>query len=300
MEWQLKIETPINILVQRRAAIGDVIMSTGVVRELKKKYGPNANIDVATDCAEVYRNNPHIRNIFPVDQIPDIRGWDIVVNLDNAYELNPTKHYIKNYFYRAFAENNLNQQVELFPTDEDKLIVADFQKANELDKYIVVHMRNWYWAAKNISMDVWFDVYAKLFEYRTDFKIVCVGGPTDHVVEHPLFVDARNKFNNQQLMHLCEGADTFVGVDSGPYWCAAASQTHIIALLTHLRPEVILPVRDSEYSKNAVAIQTLEDCRGCNDEQVRPVSRLACKKGTTPCNNNFDTAAIASAILDTL
>lgn len=296
----MKTETPINILVQRRASIGDVIMSTGVVRELKHKYGSNANIDVATDYAEVYRNNPHIRNIFPVDQIPDVRRWEIFVNLDNAYELNPTEHYVKNYFYRAFGGNSLNQQVELFPNDEDKTAVVDFRQQNELDRYIVVHMRNWHWPAKNITMEVWFDVYAKLFEKRTDFRVVCVGGSTDFEVEHPLFVDARAKFNNQQLKLLCDGAQAFVGVDSGPYWCAAASRTHIIALLTHLRPEVILPIRNWEDGKNAVAIQTLEDCAGCNDTQRRPVSQLICKKGNTPCNNNFDTDAIATAILKVL
>ena len=298
----MKLEQPIDILVQRRAAIGDVIMSTAVVRELKRKYGVNANIDVATDFAEVYRNNPHIRNIIPVDQIPDVRGWDIYINLDNAYEFNPTQHYQLNYMYKAFGKNylNLNSAVELFSSPEDQTAVAEFQQQHELDQYIVVHMRNWYWTAKNISMEVWLDVYTKIFEQTADFKIVCVGGPTDNFVEHPLFVDARAKFNNQQLKLLCNDARAFVGVDSGPYWCAAASTTHIIALLTHLRPEVIIPIRNWEDGKNALAIQTLEDCRGCNDIQQRPVNKLVCKKVTTPCNNNFDTAAIAQAILDIL
>jgi hypothetical protein len=298
----MKLEQPIDILVQRRAAIGDVIMSTAVVRELKRKYGVNANIDVATDFAEVYRNNPHIRNIIPVDQIPDVRGWDIYINLDNAYEFNPTQHYQLNYMYKAFGKNylNLNSAVELFSSPEDQTAVAEFQQQHELDQYIVVHMRNWYWTAKNISMEVWLDVYTKIFEQTADFKIVCVGGPTDNFVEHPLFVDARAKFNNQQLKLLCNDARAFVGVDSGPYWCAAASTTHIIALLTHLRPEVIVPIRNWEDGKNTLAIQTLEDCRGCNDIQQRPVNKLVCKKVTTPCNNNFDTAAIAQAILDIL
>ena len=57
----MKLEQPINILVQRRAAIGDVIMTTGIVRELKRRYGNNANVDVATDFAEAYRNNPNIQ-----------------------------------------------------------------------------------------------------------------------------------------------------------------------------------------------------------------------------------------------
>ena len=50
----MKLERPIQILVRRRAALGDVIMSTGVVRELKKKYNNNCEIDVATEVLEVY------------------------------------------------------------------------------------------------------------------------------------------------------------------------------------------------------------------------------------------------------
>lgn len=293
----MKIEQPINILVQRRAAIGDVIMTTGVVRELKRRYGDSAMIDVATDFAEPYRNNPHIRNIFPVDQIPDVNSrWDIYYNLDDAYELNPTEHYVANYFYRVFGDTTKNMSVELFPTEEDKQLVStDLSEIG--DKFIVVHMRNWHWTAKNITMDVWLDVFAQLFEERTDFKIVCVGGATDHFVEHPLFFDARAKYNSQQIKYLCDHAKAFVGIDSGPLQCAAASSTHIIALLTHLDPGCIIPHRKFELGYNSTSIVTNEDCRGCNKEQARPVRHLVCKKGNTPCNNNFDTTVIANAIL---
>lgn len=296
----MKLEKPINILVQRRAAIGDVIMSTGVVRELKRRYGDNAAIDIATDFAEPYRNNPHIRNIFPVDQIPDVNSrWDLYINLDDTYENNPEDNYLKNYFYRAFADTTRNMSVELFPTNEDKIAVdADVRDIG--DKFIVVHMRNWHWAAKNISVDVWLEVFGKLFEERADFKVVCVGGTTDHFVDHPLFVDLRGKYNSQQIKHLCDNARAFVGIDSGPYWCAAASKTHIIALLTHLDPAVIDTQRCLEDGYHTTAIPTEEDCRGCNRDQARPVRQLVCKKGNTPCNNNFDTDAIAQAILKQL
>ena len=56
LEPQLKIKQPINICVKRRAAIGDVIMTTGVVRELKKRYGITTDITVATDNAGVFKN----------------------------------------------------------------------------------------------------------------------------------------------------------------------------------------------------------------------------------------------------
>jgi ADP-heptose:LPS heptosyltransferase len=146
-------------------------------------------------------------------------------------------------------------------------------------------------------MDVWLEVFGKLFEARADFKVVCVGGPTDHFVDHPLFVDTRGKLNSQQIKHLCDYAACFVGVDSGPFQCAAASSTHIIGLLTHLDPGCIMPHRKYELGYNSTAIPTEEDCRGCNKDQQRPVRQLVCKKGNTPCNNNFDTQTIADAIL---
>ena len=289
----MNLEKPINILVRRRAAIGDVIMSTGVVRELKRIYGDNCNIDIATECIEVYRNNPNIRHICHTNAMPDIGSYDKYINLDDAYELNPTGNYLDNYFYRTFGQTDLNQRPELFPSDDDRAAVdADLKDIG--DKFITVHMRNWHWGAKNISMDVWLEVYAKLFEQRADFKIVCVGGETDFYIEdHPLFVDLRAKYTSQQLTYLMDHAACFVGIDSGPFHCAAASGTHIVALLTHLHPERIVPL-------GASYVQTNEDCRGCNDDQARPVRQLVCKKGDYPCINNFDTEAITQAILRTL
>jgi len=290
----LKIDNPINILVQRRAAIGDVIMTTGVVRELKLKYGNNANIDVATDAMEVYRNNPHVRNIVPIAAV-DAGKYDVYINLDDAYELNPVNHYIDSYFYRAFGRTDMNKNVELFPTHGDIATVDADLHFDIGDKFIVVHMRNWHWGAKNISLDIWFDIYLKIFAERTDFKVVIVGGKTDHTItDHPLFFDARDRYNSQQLKYLCDHARAFVGIDSGPFQCAAASGTHIIGLLTHLHPDRIMPF------KPYTAIQTNEDCRGCNDAQQRPIRQIVCKKQTYPCINNFDTDKIAKTILERL
>ena len=288
----IKLTQPINILVQRRASIGDVIMTTGIVRELKKRYGANANIDVATDYAGIYKNNPHIRNVFPVDQIPSVSNWDIYYNLDDAYELNPYTNYVDAYFYRVFGTTNLDKSVELFGSPDEKTKIDG--------DYIVVHLRNWHWQAKNISMDVWFDVFAKVFEVSPTVKVVCVGGSTDHYVDHPNFVDLRDKLDSQQIKNLCDNAKCFVGIDSGPYWCAAASKTHAIGLLTHLMPDRIMFERKRDYMYNATAIQTLEDCAGCNDRQQRPIRQIICEKTNFPCTNNFSTDAIASAILRTL
>lgn len=295
----MNLEKPHNILVLRRAAIGDVIMTTGVVRELKKRYGANANIDVATEQMSVYVNNPHVRNVLHINSGIDLSKYNIFYNLDDSYENNPLVHYVDSHFYQVFGSIDFDKSTELFPSDNDKQIVEEYLKEIG-EKFIVVHMRNWHWAAKNISMDVWFEVYGKLFEQQTDFKIVTVGGPTDFFIEdHPLFVDLRAKLSDQQLKYLCDHARCFVGIDSGPYWVASASNTHIVALLTHLHPERILPYR-GEFGANCTAIPTNESCTGCNDKQDRPVRQLVCEKQTFPCVNNFDTDKITKAILDQL
>ena len=288
----MNIEKPLQILVRRRAALGDVIMSTGVVRELKQRY--QCNIDVATEFPNVYDNNPHVRAIYHTSAMPDIKNYDLYINLDDAYEHNPVNHYLDSYFYRAFGTSKVDyKQPELFPTLLDVDAVNDFFEANNIDEYIVVHIRQWFWELKNMSWPTWYAVFEKVFTHNTDIKIVCVGSSQDGYVDHPLFVDARDRLNIQQQRVLMDHARCFVGIDSGPYHIAAASQTNIISLHTHLLPERIMPPRGIPILSNV-------DCVGCNDNQARPVSQVICKHGDFRCKDSFDADKIANNILELL
>lgn len=297
----MNIEKPLRILVRRSAAMGDVIMSTGVVRELKIRY-INSEIDVVTEFADVYKNNPHVKNMYHPDYFPNAYGlYDLYINLDDSYEHNPVNHYLDSYFYRAFGENNLDKSVDLFETDEDHSMILDFQRQHQLDQYIVVHMRNWYWELKNMNLQTWFDVYAQIFEQHENLRVVCVGSASDHYIDLPMFVDARGKFTPQQLKVLIEGARCFVGTDSGPFHCAAATDTPIVALLTHLLPERIVPYRHMlSQGWNTTAISAEIDCIGCNDRQARPVNQIICERGNMPCKDSFNSRVIADAITKTL
>ena len=295
----MKIERPVQILVRRRAALGDVIMSTGVVRELKKKY--NCEIDVATEFPNVYDNNPHVRAIYHTEATPDIKTYDLYINLDDAYEHNPVNHYVDSYFYRAFGTSKVdNKSVELFSNTHDQETVDSFLQVNALDQFIVIHIRQWHWPLKNMSWETWYSVFEQLFTKRTDFKIVCVGSAADGFVEHPLFVDARDQLNIQQQKLLMDRARCFVGTDSGPLHIASASSTHIVALQTHLRPERILPYRREMFAYNTTAIMSAVDCVGCNDDQARPVRQVVCKHGDYRCKDSFDAERIANNILEIL
>ena len=295
----MNIERPQQILVRRRAALGDVIMSTGVVRELKRKY--NCEIDIATEFPNVFDNNPHVRAIYHTEAMPEVKNYDLYINLDDAYEHNPVNHYVDSYFYRAFGTSDVdNKSVELFASELDQAVVNAFIENNELDNFIVIHIRQWHWALKNMAWETWFAVFERLFTERTDFKIVCVGSAADGFVQHPLFVDARDLLNIQQQKLLMDHARCFVGIDSGPFHVAGASRTHIIALQTHLRPERILPYRREMFAYNTTAIMSAVDCVGCNDDQARPVRQVVCKHGDYRCKDSFDAERIASNILEIL
>lgn len=290
----MNIERPQQILVRRRAALGDVIMSTGVVRELKNRY--TCEIDVATEFPNVYDNNPHVRAIYHSNAMPDPAKYDLYINLDDAYEHNPVNHYLDSYFYRAFGTPTVaEKQPELFPNEFDVDVVNHFCQDNLLDNYIVIHIRQWYWPLKNMSWDTWYAVFERLFNERTDFKIVCVGSAQDGHVDHPLFVDARDRLSVQQQKLLMDRARCFVGIDSGPYHIAVASRTHIVSLHTHLLPERIAPLH-----KPYTPIKSSVDCVGCNDNQQRPVSQVICKYGDFRCSDSFDAERIAVNILEIL
>ena len=58
-----------SILVIRLSSLGDVILATGLVRQLHQSM-PDVAIDVAVDSrfAEVWAHNPRVRNVFSVDR----------------------------------------------------------------------------------------------------------------------------------------------------------------------------------------------------------------------------------------
>jgi ADP-heptose:LPS heptosyltransferase len=296
----MKIEKPTTILVRRRAALGDVVMTTGIVKNLYQIHKDLCEITVETEFPIVYKNNPYIH---------DLRNWgecnpsdyDVVYNLDDAYELNPDNHFADSMFYRVFGKDMicLDRKHDLHASQEDQdLVDADIA---EIDSpFFAVHMRQWHWSLKNIDIDIWAEIFAEVFKERTDHKIVTVGGPTDYSLEHPLIWNGNAKYTPQQLAYLLNHAKCFVGIDSGPFQIAGASNTHIIGLLTHNPPANIMPNRNFVRGWNSTAIRANVPCVGCNVRQQRPVREINCEWGDFRCNRTWDINRIADSILDQL
>ena len=292
----MKIEKKIDILVRRRAALGDVIYTTGIIRELYKQYQGNARITVQTDFPDVFANNPYVHHVVSCSTGLTVSEFDIYHNLDNCYEYNPVNHYLDSYFYRVFGDHKLVRDTELHPSDADRAAVdKDLEFIG--DKFIAVHMRQWHWELKNIKQEVWFDLFERIFNERVDYKIVFVGGPTDGHIEHPLMINTCGRYNPQELKHLLEHAACFVGIDSGPYAIATTTKTPVVAMLSHMPPSTIIPIRDNREGTNTQVIQADVSCVGCYERQQRPVSQIVCERGDYACNSLWDTERVSQAIL---
>jgi heptosyltransferase-2 len=79
-----------SILVIRLTSLGDVILTTPVIRALRNAY-PEAAIDVAVDVRyrEVWNSNPHVRNVVAVQRgqeghMNGFASYDLIVDLQRS------------------------------------------------------------------------------------------------------------------------------------------------------------------------------------------------------------------------
>ena len=73
-----------NVLIIRLSSLGDVLLTTPLIRSLKSKY-PDINVDfvVKRQYSMVLKGNPYLRRIFFPDEEIDVTRYDVIVDLQN-------------------------------------------------------------------------------------------------------------------------------------------------------------------------------------------------------------------------
>jgi ADP-heptose:LPS heptosyltransferase len=288
-----------RILVDRRRALGDLVMITPVLRELRKQY-PDAWLQVVTEEPAVLNNNPHVNKVVKPEQMEKTDPWDIFINLNDAYEDQVTSHYVDSYLNRAFGPAGLtvDHATEIFPADEERENVDEVIKEIGSD-YIVVHMRRWAWENKNIDIEIWSSLFTRLHEKYPNVKVVAVGAKYDFRVppQPDRYIDLVDQLSIGEIQYLISKARAFIGPDSGPFHIAGTTTTPIVALISHLLPEQILPTRGGEFGKGITVVTSDVECLGCYARQTPPVRELTCENETKfVCSKSFDNLKIFNAI----
>ena len=291
-----------RILIDRRRALGDLIMITPVLRELRRRH-PDGFIQLVTEEPGVHNNSPFLDKVVEPTAMEKADPWDLYINLNDAYEENVTSHYIDSYLHRAFGEDasQVDKTTVMFPTDEEKENVDEAIEQIASD-YIVVHMRRWAWENKNIDIETWSAFFTRVAEAHPNIKIVAVGAKYDYSLPvDPLYVNLVGQLSVGEIQYLISKAKAFVGPDSGPFHIAGTTATPVVALISHLLPEQILPWRNGEFGKDITVVTSDVECLGCYSRQQPPVRELKCEnKEQFICSKSFDNLKIYNALHEIL
>lgn len=283
----IRLDLPIRILLRRNTGLGDVILTTGIVRELSRQYRGQVLIDVATSYPAVFANNPHIRHVIAPNQPISIDGYDRIINLDSAYERNPHLHIAEAYATVAFGGIGMPLGPELFPDH------ASITRINTLcsrinRRFVVLHARNApYFPARNFSSAFWREVVEGMLA-DGDCCVVTIGSESDFQFAGANIHSLHNQLGLQETLLLVEQAELFIGVDSGMLHIAACTQTPIVGLFTQALPEYRQPIgREAPFNPVSPALP----CIGCIHEPSTtaalaatgcPANDLACTQSIPP------------------
>lgn len=289
-----------KILVRRMGALGDVVLTTPVLRKLRLEH-PDAEIAVQTGYPTVYYDNPHVNFLLhpatgevlrrvedvTVDEINKMgderikryqdHDFDQVINLDMSYENWPDMHIVQAYMLEAFGSvmegSSDNYQQELF--FDRKPLWTKKPKST-----VAVHATMAGWTNRTLPRQTWYQVIQLLTDLG--MTIILVGTARDNIEGFP----GTPRYLTPDLhlqARVIDSVDCFVGSDSGLLHVAGATDTPIVGVFTSVHPRYRLPYRPG-LGDSCTAVMPVElDCLGCHGRRPPPVTTEACERGDNAC-----------------
>lgn len=205
-----------RIVIRRKAAHGDVLLVTPLVRAVRKQY-PLCPIMVETNVPEVLYGNPCITATMPKVH-PHFE--DLVIDLDMASENGAMRHFVSSYF--SAAPPDLPR-----PAQYRTEIYYDKRWAPPAPgKWCALHVGPTTWKAKNWPYDRWDKVERYLS--GNGWRVVLVGNGDQGI--NGCTLDLRNKTSIKEMAAVIDHCDLFIGVDSFPMHVAQAVGTPTIGI----------------------------------------------------------------------
>jgi len=271
---------------------GDVLISTGIITALKKKY-PHASLYVATQKKyfDILENNPHVDGVFEYNQAldnyrtaepfgPSVGFVDLCFNPYIVTQRIP--HWIHGGLGESLGVTyghlcNLN----LTDNEIQDGMFIDFEEVEGLPAQFVTFHGKTTQDPKDYSN--WNAVFARL----SGLPIVQIGGKDEPLLEHPDVVDMRGKTTPQQLAYIISKAKLHIGLDSFPAHVANAVGTKSVLVYggTYARQGGIL---------NSDAIEPVHR-NGCHTS-CHLVECIQKKNGGRKCIDNILPDTIVEAI----
>lgn len=315
-----------KILIIRLSSIGDIVLTSPVVRCLKKQM-PEVEIHFLTKQAftDVVKNNPYISRVLTYEDL-DLatlrkENYDFVVDLHHNlrtaklkqllksqsasfpklnvqkwllvnFKLNflPDVHIVDRYMETVakFNIKNDDEGLDYFITSSDELAIQKIPSGFK-EKYIawVIGAAH---ATKQLPLDKMISIGQKL---KT--PVVLLGGKNDTAISSKLkealgenVFDACGKFSLNESAALVKYSSAVITHDTGLMHIAAAFRKRIISLWGNTVPEFgMYPYLPSGLKENSTILEV-------KNLRCRPCSKIGfdkCPKGHFRCMRNIDEAA---------
>jgi ADP-heptose:LPS heptosyltransferase len=277
--------------IRRSGALGDVMMATPIIRELKKRY-PDSKIVFATQCPDALLNNEQVDQV--VSSLNELLNMTpIVYDLDLAYENRPRMNIVDAYSEVVFGEQIEDKSLYLVSkqADFDRAILSVGTHVNfDRDKTVVIHQAV-SWANRTWPKPYWDQVVQNLAS--RGYKVLIVGRGGDFQSDMIAgVVNLVNKLSVPQVREVIKRSKLFIGTDSGMLHVAQSTDTPIVGMFTVANPDYRIT------RKHKVTVMTPKsECRFCLHDEKPPVTFVGCRVGTLQCLKEITpTEVISSAI----
>jgi ADP-heptose:LPS heptosyltransferase len=259
---------PQTILIIRGGAYGDVLLALSLLPVINKKY-PGCSIDFATSLPALLEGNPFIRHCvsLPVDD----SLYDLVINLDLAYEKQPHLSIMRSYADVAGVSVD-DMQLSL------SLPESSIKKADALlsawpaipgQKTIALQSSSGFWT-KNLPL-VAINSIVHLLRESLAVRIFLLG--TDSAPPVQGTIDLRGKTDVMTSLAIIAQCDAFIGFDSFLLHGAKSINVPVAVFFGPSNPDLRFPVAATDL----VLVSPIA-CRFCHHRQRPPAFVTVCKK----------------------
>ena len=311
------MQEPLKILVVRFSSIGDIVLTTPVVRMLKKQLNAQVHYLTKSSYVSLLKNNPYIDLVYQIENsinevIADLKkeNYDYVIDLHNnlrtqilkirmgvpaksfnklnmekfmltTFKLDsmPKVHIVDRYLetVKHLGIKNDNKGLDFFLLAADKVDVSIFPK-----DYIVFVIGGQH-ATKMLPNEKIISIINKVNK-----PVLLVGGPEDFERGEQIVASTNNtlntcgKYSVLQSASLVQQAKMVITHDTGMMHIAAAFGQKIYSVWGNTVPEFgMYPYLENEDSKR-IEVQGLS-CRPCSK-----IGYAKCPKGHFKCMQEID------------